>query len=76
MLANHVIFVQDIDTGIHSDTRQENERRKTTLIEIKLEPIERQKHADERYGNDKDNRKRLFNGVEQHRCSKEYNHNQ
>jgi len=63
VFANHVVFVQDIDTCIHRDTRQEDERCKTTLIEIELEPIEGEKHPDERYGNDKDNRKRLFNGV-------------
>ena len=60
MLPYPVVLVYDVDGSVDGDARQEDERGKTALVEVEFEPVEGEEDADEGYGDDEDDDKRLF----------------
>lgn len=47
-MTDTIIFIQDIDTGIHRDAAEQDERGKPALIEVQMEPVEGKEHPDVR----------------------------
>ena len=66
-----IVFIQNIDAGIHRNTAEQDKRSKTALVEVQSEQVEGQEDTDIRNRYYKDDGQRLLQRVEQDTGCKE-----